>query len=1288
MGMLFGGYGAQGVKIKRVKGVYVMTRKRIAVLTAQADEYTQGRFLSGFFEKAFQLDYDVCVFSMYLKYQDTASREVGDANIFNLIEFDKYDAVVICTDRIRTPGTEEGLRWRVEHEFDGPVLIVGDEIEGYKSINIDHRKNICGLMDHLIEVHGYRDIVLLDGWENTANSELKKQGFFDSMKSHGIDVDESSVYYGNNWFDSGRQTAMEITENRDRLPQAVVCASDHMALGLAAELEQRGVRVPEDIAITGYDAAETNDDRVIPLTSVDIPAKVDGEYAAKWIDAEINGRSLENYRSSASIHWGKSCGCEQCTEKPGKRDVTAWDMNAQPRSYGSYYNHMMEDLLSQRDYREFYNTIFQYAHTDGNMSSFSLCLNEYWKFPEVMMGSNALRVGYTKNMYRVIRSCGDGDGAIDFDDCFDVSRLIPELDADRDRPEAYIFTPLNFDDRCFGYAVVSYGSECRAYDISYSTWIKQIMQGMEAFYRQASLQKLLDKVNASQIRDDLTGVYNYNGFMARCRDMCNDAVAHGRSIELLAIDIKGLGQINASLGRKVGDEAIQALARMISASLEKSDVCMRMCNDEFIVAYQVMGDADDHADAIVKSVESRTREFNRTNGDNFVMEICYAVDRQMVANAEALDNYVNALISNKNNAKMKAYIESTRNAELSQEDIEKDKLATEILDRNLLTYYFQPIVNARTGQIYAYEVLMRSAGEQYMSPLDIIQSAERLGRLSDVERATFINVLRLVEDKREELEGRKIFFNSIPGCRLSEEDTAVIESKLREFGGQVVVEFTEEAEMSDQLLDQIKDKYGRMNIETAIDDYGSGYSNVNNLLRYMPRYVKIDRMLMTNIHEDPQKQHFVKDIIEFAHDNDIVTLAEGVELDVELKEVIRLGADLIQGYYTAKPSPEANAEIDKRIINEIVQYNQNEITKYGKKTYVITDEDEISMVQLAFNKYTALDFKKIDDQYRYVNMTGTPGFKSNMLITIGDGFRGELRVDSISLGGEKGIPCIKIEDNCDVRIVLTGDNELRTGGIQVAESSKLELAGDGDLRITLAGGRYFGIGNDFASRHGDLYFNQDGTLSITATGMRGIGIGSGLGGNIYIGHGRYEIDQRGQEGVMIGCMDSDCTLHIENCDMEIYNGIARSVSIGSYNGIADIAIDNISGKISGASISTAVIGTMNGKSCRVAMKNINITMNIRANECYGIGCREGDTDVSIQYAYVKVVAQGKDAYAMGNSTHTARLEFSNSDINTQVINSVGTDIGAEEKNIVIGNGRVSFMVNGISKNREVQMVDL
>ncbi|MCQ5137630.1 hypothetical protein NE628_15710, partial [Coprococcus eutactus] len=68
-------------------------------------------------------------------------------------------------------------------------------------------------------------------------------------------------------------------------------------------------------------------------------------------------------------------------------------------------------------------------------------------------------------------------------------------------------------------------------------------------------------------------------------------------------------------------------------------------------------------------------------------------------------------------------------------------------------------------------------------------------------------------------------------------------------------------------------------------------------------------------------------------------------------------------------------------------------------------------------------------------------------------------------------------------------------------------------------------------------------------------------------------------------------------------------------------------------------------------------------ECYGIGCRNGDTDIEIRNAYVKVVAQGRNAYAMGNAKHTAKILFVNSDINTQDTNSEGMDIGADQKDI-------------------------
>lgn len=131
-----------------------------------------------------------------------------------------------------------------------------------------------------------------------------------------------------------------------------------------------------------------------------------------------------------------------------------------------------------------------------------------------------------------------------------------------------------------------------------------------------------------------------------------------------------------------------------------------------------------------------------------------------------------------------------------------------------------------------------------------------------------------IEEHSQDFEGKKVFINSIPGYQLTGKDKKKLTEIMEQHAGELVVEFTEETEMGDDQLKELKNSFAKMNIETAIDDYGSGYSNVNNLLRYMPRFVKIDRMLMTDIHKDIQKQHFVKDIIEFAHDNDILTLAE------------------------------------------------------------------------------------------------------------------------------------------------------------------------------------------------------------------------------------------------------------------------------------------------------------------------------------------------------------------------------------------------------------------------------
>ena len=245
-----------------------------------------------------------------------------------------------------------------------------------------------------------------------------------------------------------------------------------------------------------------------------------------------------------------------------------------------------------------------------------------------------------------------------------------------------------------------------------------------------------------------------------------------------------------------------------------------------------------------------------------------------------------------------------------------------ILDENLFDYHFQPIVSAKDGSIYAYEALMRPRVEPFISPLDVLKCAEHLDRLYDVEKATFLNVLSRANEESDKFDQRKIFVNSIPGANLSLEDSMAILEELKKLGGKVVVELTEQAEASDDELNAMKKNFIGMGVETAVDDYGTGYSNIVNLLRYMPNYVKIDRMLLSNIQNNPQKVHFVKDIVAFAKENKFKVLAEGVETKEELETVIRLGVDLIQGYYTSRPKADIIDNIEEEIQTQIIQFNR------------------------------------------------------------------------------------------------------------------------------------------------------------------------------------------------------------------------------------------------------------------------------------------------------------------------------------------------------------------------------
>lgn len=895
-------------------------RKRIAVLVSQVDETTQRRFLIEFIRQAYAYDYDVCIFSAYQKYQDTVLRDIGDSNIFKLVNYRHFDAVLVLSDTILTPGVAVSLQKTIHDSFDGPVLIVDQNSPYFDTVRIDHYSPMRKIVDHLIEVHGYKDIAFLGGKEGHPHSVQRYNAYMDSMRWHNLEVKDEWVYHGNYWYDSGENFAELLLKNSGKMPRAIVCANDFMAIGLAAKFTESGIRVPDDVAVTGYDSVEQGKHSPKPLTSSDIPADELGTYSMRWLHAKLTGQEIGPFDPEGPIFIGSSCGCKQEMEMVPKALRSRWRTQQSSKSMFSDFNHLVEDLFEQRDLKNFLRIISEYAYQIRPFNRFDICLNEGFMSPASFIGEEAIRSGYAENMHRVL-SCGKETGIIDFYSFFSSKQMLPELDDNRDYPTTFIFNPLYFDDRCFGYTVLNHGPDIALYDESFRIWMRNIMQCIEAFYRQGYMLELIENIKADQIRDSLTGLYNYDGFVKKLQDI-NEEHEPGKKLNIISIDIKSMKTLVEVYGRDNGERAIRALARIIQSNLQEEELCCRLYNDEFLVA--LLDDSDSgRGNELIELINEGVSGYRLVENTDYQIQIYVSSLLGEPDDATGIDELINKAISIKNHKKNVSSTSSEIKEDKVIEEIARNQLVMQILNDNQLTYHYQPIVNAADGSIYAYEALMRyDNGSERLTPMQILEAASYLERLGDVERATMLNVTSDVEENLVRFGDSKIFLNSMPGVGLASEDEMEFGNRLKRNMGRFVIEFTEDSELSDVQLKEFKDKLERVGGQIALDDYGAGYSNVNNLLRYAPSYVKIDRMLISDIHKNPQKQHMVSSIIDYAHDNDILALAEGVETKEELYECIKQGVDLIQGYYTGKATRIPIEDIDIEVKREIERANQ------------------------------------------------------------------------------------------------------------------------------------------------------------------------------------------------------------------------------------------------------------------------------------------------------------------------------------------------------------------------------
>jgi len=596
-----------------------------------------------------------------------------------------------------------------------------------------------------------------------------------------------------------------------------------------------------------------------------------------------------------------------------------------------------------------------------------------------------------------------------------------------------------------------------------------------------------------------------------------------------------------------------------------------------------------------------------------------------------------------------ASLSETERAELEETE--------HIIDDNLFDYYFQPIVSAKDGEIFSYEALMRPKSSMKLTPFHILKYAGLVNRLPDIERRTFTNVLGIIDMRKSEFMGKYVFINSIPEVKMSAEDYRRVSAMLLKHADTAVVEMTEQSEFDDESIKSIKERYDNMGVKMAIDDYGSGYSNAGNLLRYMPDFVKIDRSLLSDIHNNPKKRHFVREIIQFCHDNDILALAEGIENEEELHTVILLGVDLVQGYYTSRPSPEILSSIPEEIKQQIKKFYQERENGIGQQIYVSDSTEHIVLDRLvrADSKCIIIGENGNGD----VTVEGELNLDSQVRIETRKGYSGRIILENAWLSGIKNKPSVDIGEDNDVELVLKGENKLDIGGIRVPESSRLTISGEGRLEINVDSSEFFGIGNGVGLLHGELVFEQSGRITVNSKGLTGVAIGSGNGGTIRINAGQYRINMQGDIMVGIGSLYSDNEIVIHDCDIGMEINAARGTAVGSVGKENDITIYKASVKVFMSGIELVGVGTLDGSTAKLDIHEASCFVNIKGERCSAFAALEGKSDIHIKQAAVNLAVNGIQALGIGG--FTADTSISQENAETRI--AIDTEVKVAEEYI-------------------------
>jgi EAL domain-containing protein (putative c-di-GMP-specific phosphodiesterase class I) len=234
-----------------------------------------------------------------------------------------------------------------------------------------------------------------------------------------------------------------------------------------------------------------------------------------------------------------------------------------------------------------------------------------------------------------------------------------------------------------------------------------------------------------------------------------------------------------------------------------------------------------------------------------------------------------------------------------------------VLRKRSFHIVFQPIYSLHSGELVSVEALARFDGQPTVGPDVWFATAHDCGRGVDLELAAIEEAIGATRDLPVQI---RLAVNASP--------STVVDPRLRDLvrrtsmGARLTVEITEHAIITDyQLMAEPISALRALGVLIAVDDAGAGFSSLQHVVEILPDIIKIDISLTRDVAASLARQALGHTLVDFGHRIGASVLAEGIETEADLEAWRYMGADSVQGYFTARPGPLPAPDVSPEVLH-------------------------------------------------------------------------------------------------------------------------------------------------------------------------------------------------------------------------------------------------------------------------------------------------------------------------------------------------------------------------------------